>query len=77
MVPQPAFVLDISEYWEKKRRPWSVTGASSSRAGRGPPTLIERLRDQAAFWGWSIGVRYGEPFAAGEPIGLSGLAGIV
>ena len=35
-----------------------------------PPTFIDRLRDQAAYWGWSIGTRYGEPFWNREPIGV-------
>ena len=44
---------------------------------RGPapstPTFIDNLRNQAATWGWSIGVRYGEPSASREPIGLKSL----
>jgi N-acetylglucosamine malate deacetylase 1 len=42
-----------------------------------PPTFIDRVRDQAAVWGWSIGARYGEPFASREPIGLKTLKGLM
>jgi bacillithiol biosynthesis deacetylase BshB1 len=78
LVPQPAFVLDISEFWEKKRaaiecyRSQFIEGRAQE-----PPTFIDRLRDQAAFWGWSIGTLYGEPFASREPLGLATMAGLV
>jgi len=73
-LPQPAFVLDISDFCEKKLaavacyRSQFIEGRSSD-----PPTFIDRLRDQAATWGWSIGTRYGEPFASREPIGLGSM----
>jgi len=78
LAPQPAFVLDISSHWETKRaaiecyQSQFVTGRSQDS-----PTFLERLRDEAAYWGKSIGVRYGEPFASREPIGLRTLAGLV
>jgi bacillithiol biosynthesis deacetylase BshB1 len=74
LAPQPAFVLDISDFWEKKReaiesyRSQFIEGRPSE-----PPTFIDRLRDQAATWGFSIGTLYGEPFATREPVGLSSL----
>jgi LmbE family N-acetylglucosaminyl deacetylase len=78
IIPQPAFVLDISEQWEKKRaaiecyRSQFIEGRPQE-----PPTFVDQLRDQAATWGWSIGVRYGEPFASREPVGLSTLKGLI
>lgn len=71
IIPQPAFVLDISDVWERKRaaiecyRSQFIEGRSHES-----PTFVDRLRDQAATWGWSIGVGYGEPFASREPVGL-------
>lgn len=70
-IVEPAFVLDIGPYWERKRaaiacfRSQFVEGRSAA-----PPTFIDRLRDQAAYWGWSIGAAYGEPFFSREPLGL-------
>jgi LmbE family N-acetylglucosaminyl deacetylase len=67
-------VLDITPYWEQKRaaiecyQSQFVTG----RASEAPP-IMDRLRDQAAYWGWSIGTAYGEPFASREAVGLSSL----
>jgi len=64
-------VLDISPYWERKLAAMAcyqsqfVTGRSQE-----PPTLLDRQRDQAAYWGWSIGTRYGEAFASREAVGL-------
>jgi N-acetylglucosamine malate deacetylase 1 len=75
LIAQPAFVLDISDYWAKKQaaiecyRSQFIDGKSPE-----PPTLIDHLRDQAATWGWSIGVRYGEAFASREPVGLRSMA---
>ena len=77
-VAQPTFVLDISPHWEAKRaaiecyRSQFIEGRPQQS-----PTFVDRLRDQAAFWGWSIGVDYGEPFASREPLGLGSLRDLV
>jgi bacillithiol biosynthesis deacetylase BshB1 len=77
LVPQPAFILDISEFWDKKLSALQCY-RSQLIEGRppGPPTLLDQLRDQAAAWGWAIGARYGEPFASREPLGLATLAAL-
>jgi bacillithiol biosynthesis deacetylase BshB1 len=73
LIPQPAFVLDISAFWEKKLaaiacyRSQFIEGRAEES-----PTFLDRLRDQAATWGWSIGTHYGEPFASREPVGIRG-----
>jgi len=78
MVPQPAFILDITEQWPAKAnsidayRSQFVTGRPSN-----PPPFVERLREDAAFWGRAIGVRYGEPFASKEPIGMKNLDSLI
>jgi N-acetylglucosamine malate deacetylase 1 len=78
LVEKPAFVLDISRHWPRKRaaiecyKSQFITGRPSE-----PPTFLDRLRDQAAFWGWSIGTAYGEAFASREPLGLASLGDIV
>jgi bacillithiol biosynthesis deacetylase BshB1 len=78
IVPQPAFVLDISEHWERKL---AAIGCYRSQfvQGRPPesPTFLDRMRDQAAYWGWSIGTRYGEPFASREPLGIGSLRDLI
>ncbi|MDX1948554.1 MAG: bacillithiol biosynthesis deacetylase BshB1 [Pirellulaceae bacterium] len=78
MAAQPAFVLDISPYWETKLAAIRCY-ESQFIAGRpaDPPTFLDQLRDEAAYWGKTIGVAYGEPFHCREPIGLSSLAGLV
>ncbi len=71
VVEKPAFVLDISEFWERKLaaircfESQFITNRSTE-----PPTILDRLRDQAAYWGWSIGARYGEPFMCRETVGV-------
>lgn len=77
LTPQPAFVLDISDQWEQKLaaircyHSQFIEGRSTE-----PPTFLEQIRDEAAYWGKTIGVRYGEPFATREPLGLSSLGGL-
>lgn len=73
MHAQPAFVQDISDWWEQK---FDAIRCYQSQfvAGRSDmdPSFLEQLEQEAAFWGKTIGVRYGEPFSSREPIGLSG-----
>lgn len=78
LTPQPAFVLDISPFWDRKIQAIAcyesqfITGRSTD-----PPTFLDQLRDEAAYWGKSIGAKYGEPFASREPIGLADFASLV
>jgi len=78
LAPQPAFVLDISEHWEKKLAAIRCF-QSQFIAGRTqePPTFLDRLRDEAAYWGKTIGVPFGEPFACREPIGLESMQSLI
>ena len=57
-VAQPAFVLDISDQWEQKLA--SIACYQSQFVVGRPketPTFLDRLRDEAAFWGKSIGTQ--------------------
>ncbi len=78
LIEQPAFVLDISDLWDRKLAAMACY-QSQFVVGRptDPPTFLDRQRDQAAYWGWSIGKRYGEPFASREPIGLTDFGGLI
>ncbi|GIX00863.1 MAG: bacillithiol biosynthesis deacetylase BshB1 [Pirellulaceae bacterium] len=73
-VAQPAFVVDISDQWETKEAAIACY-ASQFLVGREhlAPSFLERLRDEAAYWGKMIGTRYGEPFASREPVALRDL----
>jgi len=78
LTPQPAFILDISDHWQQKLASIAcyesqfITGRPTS-----PRSFIDDLHHEAAYWGKSIGVQYGEPFACREPLGLSTLAALV
>jgi hypothetical protein len=41
------------------------------------PSFLKQLEYEAAYWGKSIGVKYGEPFTSKEPIGLSDFRGLI
>ena len=74
----PAFVLDISGQWESKLaaircyRSQFITGRENI-----DPSFLDQLHDEAACWGKSIGVRYGEPFTSREPIGLTDFSALI
>jgi len=78
LAPQPAFVLDITSEWKKKLAAINcyqsqfITGRSTE-----PPTFVDQLRDEAAYWGKTIGTKFGEPFACREPLGMNSMAGLV
>lgn len=78
MAANPAFVLDISEQWKTKR---AAIECFHSQFIKGRehvvPGFIDQLETEAAYWGKTIGVAYGEPFKSREPIGLSDLSRLV
>ncbi|PHR99388.1 MAG: bacillithiol biosynthesis deacetylase BshB1 [Blastopirellula sp.] len=78
MAAQPAFILDISQQWEQKLA--SIQCYHSQFIEGRPqqsPTFIDKLTDEASYWGKTIGVKYGEPFNSREPIGLSSMGELV
>lgn len=78
MAPQPAFVLDISEYWEQKLA--SIRCYHSQFIEGRPteyPTFLDKLHDEASYWGKVIGTRYGEPFTSREPIGMNSMSTLI
>jgi bacillithiol biosynthesis deacetylase BshB1 len=71
-VMQPAFVLDISQHWDAKLA--AIRCYQSQFVTGKDPMFLEQFRDEASYWGRLIGTRYGEPYAAREPVALSGLS---
>jgi bacillithiol biosynthesis deacetylase BshB1 len=70
--PQPRFVFDVSDAIDAKLESIRCY-ASQFLTGRTQefPTALDDIRDRARYWGWTIGVSYGEPFAAREEIGIN------
>jgi bacillithiol biosynthesis deacetylase BshB1 len=71
---QPSWIVDISEHWSQKIESIRVY-QSQFIDGRSaePPTFLDRVRDDAAYWGRLIDRHYGEPFATKEPLALTSL----
>jgi N-acetylglucosamine malate deacetylase 1 len=78
IIAEPTFVVDISEQWDAKRASLECYASQFiTNRSTEPPTVIDRTRDQAAYWGWSIGTRYGEPFWSREPVGVTSMRDFV
>ena len=71
---RPSFVTDITPFIEGKMRALTCF-RSQFIEGRPqtPPTFLDDLRDRARYWGWAIGIGYGEPFLCREEVGLRSL----
>ncbi|NND96758.1 MAG: bacillithiol biosynthesis deacetylase BshB1 [Pirellulaceae bacterium] len=75
---QPSWIVDISDYWERKRQ--AITAFESQFiTGRptDPPTMLDRIENDAAYWGRLINQKYGEPFATKEPLAVRSLRDLV
>jgi bacillithiol biosynthesis deacetylase BshB1 len=76
--PQPAFVFDISDAIEPKMQSIRCYESQFIK-GRSTefPTILDDIQDRARYWGWSIGAKYGEPFASRESIRMSSLKDLI
>ena len=78
IVERPSFVVDVSPQHDRKMaalRCYASQLVDNQPAGR--PGVIDSVADRSRFWGHTVGVRHGEPFASREPIGLAGLGDLL
>ncbi len=74
----PSWIVDVSEQWDQKLeailayQSQFVVGRSTEK-----PTLVDRFRDDAAYWGKLINRKYGEPFATKEPLAVGSLRDLI
>jgi bacillithiol biosynthesis deacetylase BshB1 len=80
----PSFVVDVTSAWDAKRAAIEAhrSQVSSDQAGSRPTPLnregfLEFVESRARHYGGMIGVRFGEPFHATEPLGVRSLAGLL
>lgn len=76
----PTFVVDVTAVWETKRASILAHASQVTRQAAGArPTPINRdgflgfLESRARHYGGMIGVEFGEPFHATEPLGIRSL----
>jgi len=76
--PKPSFVIDISSHIDVKMQALACY-RSQFIEGRPTtaPTILDNVRDCARYWGWAIGVGFGEPFLTREEVGLRNLRDLV
>ncbi len=75
---QPSWIVDISEQWDRKLA--SIRAYKSQFIDGRPsesPTFLDRVRDDAAYWGRLIDRPYGEPLATKEPLALTSLRDLI
>jgi bacillithiol biosynthesis deacetylase BshB1 len=74
----PSWIVDISDHWERKFQA-ILAYQSQFVVGRPTvsPTIVDRFRDDAAYWGRLIQRRYGEPFATKEPLAMESLRELI
>lgn len=79
----PAMIADISDSFDAKLA--SIAAYKSqfhnpSYEGQdtyiSSPEFWESLRTKAAYWGWRVGARFGEPLFTDEPVGIDVLPGL-
>ena len=76
--PQPAFVVDITPFLDSKLESLQCYHSQFVEGRESVvPSMIDRARTEAAYWGQMIGVQYGEPFTCREPIGLNDLNSLI
>ncbi|MCI0743599.1 MAG: bacillithiol biosynthesis deacetylase BshB1 [Gemmataceae bacterium] len=75
---QPSFVVDVTAQHDQKLKALACYH-SQFIAGRPttPPTIFDDVRDRARYWGWTVGVGFGEPFVCREEIGLRCLSDLL
>lgn len=74
IVERPSLLLDVSETIAAKTT--AMRAYRSQLVDNQPkdrPGVIDSVLDRNRFWGHLAGVRFAEPFAGREPIGLAGL----
>lgn len=78
MHANPKFVLDISQDWDKKLESIACYHSQFVQGREHLDTqFLDQIRDEAAYWGKSIGVKYGEPFTSREPLGMTNFSSLV
>jgi bacillithiol biosynthesis deacetylase BshB1 len=78
IVERPSFLIDVSDQIDAKIQ--SMRAYRSQLVDNQPPGkigVIDSVVDRNRFWGHTVGVRHAEPFASREPIGLTGLDGLL
>ena len=80
----PSFVVDVTSVWNVKRSAIEAhrSQVAKDHAGAKPTPLnregfLEFLESRARHYGGMIGVKYGEPFHATEPLGVRSLQGLL
>ena len=71
---RPSFIMDISDVWGKKLAAIKAYQSQLKNSNcKGTYSLLERIEIQAKYFGQCINTKYGEPFAASEPLSITSL----
>ena len=74
LIPQPAFILDISDVWETRLQAVRCyksqlfnPDSKEPKTGISSPDFLERLSARFRHYGAEIGAKYGEPYILHRP----------
>jgi bacillithiol biosynthesis deacetylase BshB1 len=68
----PTFIVDVSDFIEDWRAALHCHESQFNHPERprakGQPSPLELFESNARYWGWQIGVKYGQPYLATSPL---------
>jgi len=68
----PTFIVDVTEFFDDWMAALDCHQSQFNNAERprpeGQPTLREVFEGNSRYWGWQIGVKYGQPFLSTGPL---------
>ncbi|HUT31592.1 MAG TPA: bacillithiol biosynthesis deacetylase BshB1 [Sedimentisphaerales bacterium] len=65
---KPSFIIDITSHWQKKIDAIAAYESQLKNTGAEPLAFLEKMETIGRYFGCCIGCKYGEPFAADDPL---------
>lgn len=78
---QPTFVVDVSDTIEEAIAAVECHQSQFNNPERpraaDAPTVLDRMRSYAQYWGWNVGAHYGQAFVANVPLRVTDMIELV
>jgi len=70
---KPSFIIDITDYWGQKIEAIEAYQSQLRNTAAEPVAFLEKMETISRYFGQCIGRKYGEPFAADDPLPVGGM----